>query len=196
MTRDLPGILNAITRSLTDPADAARDVLKTQWDRGTLWTGFVLVSVLNALFQGVLQMLVPGTEEQFMVPPPPLVFAVLMTGFLVLNTYLTFAVGRAWGGQGSFDDTLTLMVWFQIVSLALTAVQFVLMLVTPLLGVLFALLTLGLMVRCMILFVDVLHGFDHMGKAFGTAAAAFFAAVLAGMIVLPLIGIQLPQGVQ
>ena len=120
--------------------------------------------------------------------------ALLMVGFLALNTFLTHNIGRMMGGQGSFDATLTLMAWFQVVSLALTAVQFVLMLLSPILGLLFSVVSFALLLRCMVMFVDVLHGFGHLGKAFGTALAALFASVLVGVLFLPLLGVEMPGG--
>ena len=194
MTFDFQGILNAIGRSLTDPALAAQEVLKTQWDRSTLWTVFALVAVLNALLQGTLELLMPGSAEQQPFMPAAPIFALLMVGFLALNTFLTHNIGRMMGGQGSFDATLTLMAWFQVVSLALTAVQFVLMLLSPILGLLFSVVSFALLMRCMVMFVDVLHGFGHLGKAFGTALAALFASVLVGVLFLPLLGVEMPGG--
>lgn len=194
MTFDFQSLLHAIVRSLKEPAEEAREVMNIAVDRRALWTVFALVAVLNALLQGMLELAVPTPAQDQSVMPLPLVFAALMVGFLALNTYLTYAVGKMWGGQGDFQATLTLMAWFQIISLSVTVGQFVLMLISPLLGILFGLASFVALLRCMVNFVDVLHGFDHQGKAFATALIALVCSVIAGVAVLAILGVEIPGG--
>lgn len=193
MTLDAPHFLALVWRSVTDPVPVAQGIRDMRWDRNVLWTGFALVAVLSAILQGVLQLMIPAEAEQNWMPPA-LIYGALMYGFLALNAWLTYVIGKAMGGTGSFDETLTLMVWFQLISLTLSGAQFLLMLVMPLLAVVFALASFMMLLRCMVHFIDVLHRFDSLPKAFGTAFMALIGAVAAGLPFYSLLGLNLPGG--
>ena len=196
MTFDFQTMLRAVGRSLSEPAEIAGEIVAMKWDRGTLWTALALVTVLNVLLLALLQMIspVPDALEQQGIILSPFTYTLLVGAFLVLFVITIQGFGRMLGGQGSFDATLTLMVWFQVISLSLETVQFVLVLVSPLLGGLFGMVSLGILLWCIMNFIDVLHGFQNKGKALAVLVMALIGTAMGAGVILAIAGVQVPGG--
>lgn len=196
MTFDFQNLLRAVIRSLSDPAEIAGEIVAMEWPREALWTALALVTVLNVLLLALLQMIspVPDALEQQGIVLSPFTYTLLVGAFLVLFVVTVQGFGRMLGGQGNFDATLTLMVWFQVISLSLEAVQFVLVLVSPVIGGLFGMVSLGLLLWCIMNFIDVLHGFKHKGKALAVLVMSLIGTAMGAGVILAITGVQLPGG--
>lgn len=196
MTFDFQSFLTLVGRSITEPAAVARDVMATQWRRDTLWTALALVAVLNVILIAVMQIVspLPDALEQQGVVLSPFTYVMLVGAFLVLFVFAVKGAGRMLGGQGSFDATLVLMVWFQVVSLVLEAAQVLLVLISPFLGGLFGMVSLGVLLWCIVNFIDVLHGFENRGKAVGTLLLALVGTAMGAGLILAFLGVGAPGG--
>ncbi|MBE0412888.1 YIP1 family protein [Yoonia sp.] len=196
MAFNFQNLLNMVGRSVAEPAVVAREVLATQWDRSALWSALALVTVLNVLLLATMQMLspVPDALEQQGIMLTPFTYTILVGSFLVLFVISIQAFGRMLGGQGSFDATLTLMVWFQVISLVFEAVQVLLVLVSPFLGGLFGMASLVVLFWCMLNFINVLHGFESRGKALFTLVLALIGTAIGAAMILAVVGVNVPGG--
>ena len=56
-----PSLKDLVLLTLQNPAEAARQLMALQLDRGTLWTAVFLVAVLNTLLAGLNSVLMPNS---------------------------------------------------------------------------------------------------------------------------------------
>lgn len=178
-------IAQLLWATIVKPADTARVILRMQPPREALWLGVALVTVLSVLLVGLLEALLPAPLGDAAANAiSPLAYAAILAGSLVATVFALQVTGRALGGAGNFDDMLTLVVWLQFLLIALQAVEIVFVLVIPVLGMLLALASIAIMFWCLVHFVNVLHGFDSLGKAALTVVLGFFGLGLAIALVL------------
>ncbi|WP_019953733.1 YIP1 family protein [Yoonia vestfoldensis] len=186
----------ALWAAITDPATAARQALDWRLGLGNLWTALALVAVLNVLMLALLQAVSPmPVVIQEGMTLTPFSYAVIITVFLFLLVYTIYHVGRMMGGQGTVEDSLTVIVLFQSVSVALEAVQVLLVVISPQIASIFGLVSLAILIRCILNFVNVMHRFQSLGKAFGTLLFAVIGTALIAGIVLTVLGVA-PTGGQ
>ena len=186
----------ALWGTIVDPANAARQVLGWNISLGNRWAALVLVAVLNVLMLALLQAVSPVPvviQEQGFVLTPFSYSAIILT-FLFLLVYTIYHIGRMFGGQGTVEDSLTIIIMFQAVSVALEAVQVVLVLISPQVAGLFGFVSLAILIRCMLNFVNVMHRFESLGKTFFALFLALIATALIAGIVLSVLGVA-PTGV-
>lgn len=196
MRFDFESLLNLLRRSLSEPDSVARDLVALDLRRDVLWTALALVAVLNVLLMALLQIVspVPDALEQQGIVLSPFTYTILVGAFLVVFVFSIQSVGRLLGGQGSFSATLVLMIWFQALSLALEVVQVFLVLISPAIGGIFGIVSLGVLLWCMVNFIKVLHGFENKGKAIGTLVLALISTAVGAGLILSIVGVSIPGG--
>jgi hypothetical protein len=96
----------------------------------------------------------------------PLSLAALHLVMLFVSVHLLFRIGRFWHGRGSFADSLTVLIWFQIIMLAVQAVQLALLALLPPFAPAAFYAGLVLFFWLMTNFVAELHGFASLSKTF------------------------------
>lgn len=186
----------ALWGAIIDPATAARQALDWRLGLGTMWMALALVAVLNVLMLALLQAASPmPVMAQGGMMLTPFSYAMIITIFLFLLVYTIYHVGRMMGGQGTVEDSLTVIVLFQSISVALEAVQVLLVVISPQIASIFGLVSLAVLIRCMVNFVNVMHRFDSLGKALATMIFAVIGTALIAGIVLTVLGIA-PTGGQ
>lgn len=191
MTVDFQTWMRAVWTSIMEPSESARKALAMDIPAQALWTGLALVAVLNVILVALLQLISPmpqAMQDQGFALSPFGFFAIIGI-FFVLFVYGIFYAGRMIGGQGTLQASLTIVVWFQAVSLTLEAIQFALVLISPAIGSIFGLLTLGALIWCFMNFINVLHGFDNLGKALGAIVLALIGTALISGIILAVLGV-------
>jgi hypothetical protein len=186
----------ALWGAIIDPATAARQALDWRLGLGNMWMALALVAVLNVLMLALLQAASPmPVMSQGGLVLTPFSYAMIITIFLFLLVYTVYHIGRMMGGQGTVEDSLTVIVLFQSISVALEAVQVLLVVISPQIASIFGLVSLAVLIRCMVNFVNVMHGFNSLGKAFATLLFAVIGTALIAGIVLTVLGIA-PTGGQ
>lgn len=186
----------ALWGAIIDPATAARLALDWRLGLGNMWMALALVAVLNVLMLALLQAASPmPVMSQGGMMLTPFSYAMIITIFLFLLVYTIYHVGRMMGGQGTVEDSLTVIVLFQSISVALEAVQVLLVLISPQIASIFGLVSLAVLIRCMVNFVNVMHVFNSLGKSFATLLFAVIGTALIAGIVLTVLGIA-PTGGQ
>lgn len=169
----------------------AKKAIGLNLPREALWTGLALAAVLNVVLLAVLQLISPApiAFEGQAFALSPFAYAAIIGIFLTLFVFGTLYTGNFMGGTGTLAGTLTVIVWFQSISLTLEAIQVVLVLISPAIGSIFGLLSLGALIWCFLNFINVLHGFNNLGKAAITAILALIGTAMCAGIVLAVFGL-------
>lgn len=190
MTFDFQSWMRAVWTSIMEPSDSARKVIAMDIPREALWTALMLIAVLNVILVAVLQMLSPAPVafEQQAFAMSPFGFFAIISVFLVMLVFGVFHAGRMMGGKGTLLATLAIVVWFQSISLTLEAVQIVLVVISPAIGSIFGLVSLGALLWCFVNFINILHGFNSLGKALAAVVLALFGTALVAGIILTVLG--------
>jgi hypothetical protein len=105
--------------------------------------------------------------------------AIVQWLFLALSVLLIHRVGRAFGGRGSFEDALLVVVWLQLVMLAVQVVQLVALALAPPLAGIIGLASIVLFFWLMSGFIAELHGFASRQKVLVGMLLVIFGAGLA-----------------
>lgn len=183
------GALAVLT--LQDPRQAARTLLALGIPASARTAGLLLVAVVSAVLASLQigmgdQPLDPMTE--FMTASP-FRSAVMQWLFLALSVVLVHRVGRAFGGQGSFPDALLIVVWLQLLMLAVQVLQLVMSFVAPVLAGLFGLVGFVVFLWLMTTFIAELHGFRSRGLVFlGMLLSALAAGFVLGIVLILVLG--------
>ncbi|PJI92005.1 Yip1-like protein [Yoonia maricola] len=196
MTIDFQTWMRAVWTSIMEPSDSARKVINMDVPRDALWTALALVAVLNVILVVLLQLIspIPVAFEDRAIAFSPFGFTVIMGTFLVLFVFGTFYAGKMLGGVGTLTASLAIVVWFQSVSLTLEAIQLVLMLISPAIASIFGLLSFGALIWCFLNFVNILHAFNNLGKAFVAILLAFVGTAIIAGIVATILGVVPTEG--
>lgn len=173
--------------TLQDPQQAARVLLAEGVPLKARSAGLLLVAILSALLASLQ---VGGRESldpfSALMLASPIRAAVFQWLFLAVTVFLVHRVGRALGGHGHFADALLVVVWLQLIMLGFQVLQIVLLPLSPNFAGLIGLVSFGLYLWLLTVFIAELHGFVSRGKVFLvmvlTAIAAGF--VLAMVLVL------------
>ena len=176
--------------TLTNPKTAAAVVMRQNLNRAFLNEAMVLVAVLGVLLAGLSFTLAPAPQSDTVVTEMfanPLLAAVIQLALLYLSVLAVFLVGRAFGGTGSFDNTLKMMVWLQFLMVIVQGVELPLYLFAPGLAALFNFVSAIVAVWLTVNFVAFLHGFDSLMKVFAgmvatTLILTFLLTLSVGML--------------
>lgn len=177
--------------TLRQPAVAARSILLRQLPDEAIWTGLFLAVVLNALFFGVLGLLIPNSSELAMFdmsPDSPGISMMVSTVRSVLFALMLTLGGRWLGGTGRFMPILSLLVWDQLVQLAAMSLGIAVLLISPKLGSIVFLL-IGLVLLFVLLnFVNEAHGFASLWRSFAVVLMASIVMFFAMILLVGLLG--------
>lgn len=186
--------------TLENPSEGARAVLAYTGERELLWSTLTLVSVLSVLMVLLTHMVLPPPPDTMLRVPflnTPLLFALVMWGSLVILVFCVHYIGQMFGGKGAFNQSITLVIWLQVLLMVSQVAQLVVAIVSVELA---AFLGLGFMLYWIWIFacfVTVLHGFENRALVLGGIALSFMG-VLFGLsfiisIIALLFGVELPN---
>jgi Yip1 domain len=177
--------------TLQDPRQATRALLAEGVPMRARTGGLLLVAVVSAL----LASLQVGTSPQALDPltafmlASPFRAAVVQWLFLALSVVLIHRVGRAFGGRGTLPDALLIVVWLQLLTLALQVLQLIATLVAPPLAGIIGLGGFVLFLWLMTAFITELHGFASRGLVFlGMVLTALGAGLVLGFALILILG--------
>lgn len=190
--------LQTATRLLWDavqyPAPAARRLLDAQLGLQNLWMALIVVAIGNVLMLALLQAVSPAPVLMQQQVISPFSYAAIMSVFLFLLVYTVFHLGRLMGGIGSVADSLAIIVLFQTISVSLEAVQVFLVLISPAIAQFFGMISLAILLRCILHFINEMHGFGSLGKALVVFVLALLGTTFILVMVLATLGVG-PQQV-
>jgi hypothetical protein len=184
-------------KTLEDPRAGVRALLALGVPLPARTVGLVLVSVLSALFVHLGFLILPATDDpiaQFM-SQSPFRSAVIQWVILAVTVFAIHRIGRAFGGRASLPDALLVVVWLQVIMLAVQVVQLVvLILFAPLAG-LVNLAGLVLFFWLFTSFIAEIHGFASRWAVLAGVIGAGFAIAFVLVVVLSMLfGPEVFQG--
>lgn len=190
-------LIALLREALTDPQASARRMIALNLGPQALRLGLLLAAVLSVLVLyfglGVAHLLSGGQRGGVAGMPAPIPMVVIQVAIMAVTAGAVHYIGRQFGGKGAFDQALTVVVWLQVVLIALQLVQLVVMLVVPPLGDLLSIVAVGLFFWMLTGFVAEVHGFRSRGRVFASILASFFALSLVLAVVLSIL-LGSPQG--
>lgn len=179
------GFKSLFMTTLTDPAEAGRQVIALGLPAQALWMALSLIAVLVSLIFSGLMQAAPVPEDEvgnvLRTSPAygaPLIFALLQWGRAVLSVFVLYWVGRVFGGRGRLVDVLAVLTWLQAVSFALVAGLFLLGMVVPMLSTIILLVMVVWWIWAAVSLLDVAHGFGSKIKAAGVLIAAILGITI------------------
>ncbi|MDO5631940.1 MAG: Yip1 family protein [Paracoccus sp. (in: a-proteobacteria)] len=174
-----------------NPARAVQALRSLNLPMPARWMALALVVSLSALLTWGASMLFPVSVDTGMndAVAQPLMVAGVQFAVLSLAAFLMAAVGRSFGGTGTFPDALLLMTWIEFILLVVQTAQVVLMLLFPIIASLMWLVAAGIFVWLMVQFTKALHGFDSAAKVALGMIMTFLAAGMVMAVVLSSLGL-------
>lgn len=175
--------------TLRDPVAAVERLRALNPTMGTRMMAVVLAASLSTLLVILSNLLFPVQVETPLsdtfehILARPLALASVQTIGLLVAAWLMAVLGRIFGGRGQFADALLVVVWIQILLIAVQMVQTVMMLLFPMIGALMGLLIAGLLFYLPVRLAAALHGFSNLFLVFLCFIPAIF---LLGMILTPI----------
>jgi len=169
----MQAIPKAVFLTVANPALVARRIVAMPFSRPALWQALMLVTTLGvlvvALTQGAQADLPLGETP---VAVTPITYALILGGSLVTLVFALHFTGAMLGGTGDFAAALALVIWLEVVAMAVRLVQAAVLLVSPVLGGAVSLAGFMVLLWCLVHFVDVLHGFQSIAKSMLTLLLA------------------------
>jgi hypothetical protein len=190
--------LSALTMlSLSNPKEAAQQIIGAGFRRDVLWSFLVLVSVANAVLVWLSNVLTGPTPEQIEQMPikiPEIVFSplfafVFLAGALVIMVHALYWLGAAIGGKGSLDNMLSVLVWLQCLRMISQVVLLVLLLSVPTAAGLFGLAVSILSIWILVHFVNEATGLGSLFKTVGVLLSALVGIILGLSFILTVTGL-------
>lgn len=173
-----------LTEAFRDPRRNGARIAAWPLGGAALWMALVLVAILAVLGLYALAWLAGMPLNDVM--PSPLAIVGVQAGTMLILSWLTWHVGRWFGGTGSNIGALRVMIWLQALMVLMQAVQLVILLVLPPLasiaGVV-ALVASGWLAGGLI---AGLHGFRSIGATFfGALVTLIGFAFLLSLVLSP-----------
>ena len=186
----LSAFINLMIGTLSQPRDAAAEILSIRPNRSVMWSALVLAVLLNTMVYQISLFASPPQVALPVIFSSPIIFAILIGSGLVLSIYSITYAGRFIGGLAVLDDVMALLIWLQFLRFAVQLAAFLLMPIIP--GI------AGLLILCATLygmwlllqFVDVAHGFENLLTSFFALILSGLGIVLGLAILLSLLGVQ------
>ena len=185
--------------SFRDPQGAAHVLMRQGWPVPARWMALLAAVSVSAVLASLSAMLFGGAApeggEVVILSQQPMVLAMMQLVAIVLAAGLMAGVGRAFGGEGRFEDALLLTVWIEVLLLVVQVVQLAVSIVLPGVAGILGLAAIALFLWLTVQFTKALHGFRSSAKvALGLIGTAFVAGFVLSLIAAAL-GIlpEMPQ---
>lgn len=188
-------LIDTLRLTLNDPRRGMRAVLSWPLGASERLGLMVAMAILNVLCAEALAAQLPELPEDAMslVLGQPFLFAAMQLFGLFVMSGLVHAVGRAFGGQGSFAGAQMAILWLHVLFLILQLVQILALALAPPLALVLSYATLAAALWFLPQFVAEVHGFRSAGLTF----LGILATILAIMIVLGLVlALTLPASLE
>lgn len=187
-----------ILDSLLRPKVAARRVLGLGLPFGLLLEAALAVTCLGMILGFLAVQLNPGALDpsSALILRNPLLGALFQLGVLAAGVMFILRIGRFFGGAGSLEGALAIVVWLDFVMVAIQAVQVAALALFPPIATLLALGAVLWVLWALACFVGELHGFDNTVVVLGGVILSMTVLFLAMAFVLTLLGAPLDAPAQ
>ncbi|MEM7733787.1 MAG: YIP1 family protein [Pseudomonadota bacterium] len=168
--------------TLKDPRQGGLDVIALNLPTQGLWIALMLMAVILSLLVSGLFQISPIPDDELgqlirMSPAfsAPILFALINWVQSIVTVYVLHFVSRMVGGQGEVRDMLSVMIWLQIMTLALAVICVGVSLLIPAIGALCLLVAFFWGLWAIVAFVDAASDFNSLFRALGVCIAGFLA---------------------
>lgn len=177
--------------TLQEPRQAARALLAEGVPMRARTAGLLLVAVVSALLANLQVGPNLGALDPFsaFMLASPFRTALFQWLFLALTVILIHRVGRAFDGHGTFADALLVVVWLQLLMLALQVLQLIATLVAPPFAGIIGLAGFAVFLWLMTAFIAELHGFRSRARVFlGLVLTGLGTGFVLGIAIVLILG--------
>ena len=175
----LADFVKLVINTIKDPRQVALKISRITLPPITLWSLVVLVVIISVLLSELANWLLPvgPTQPSLILISSPFLATVVLTVLMAIMIFLTFFIGKLFGGTGSIESTISIIVWLQTTMIALQVVQLVLIPFLPSLAMILGFLAGILFFWLYVNFILVLHGFTSLGKVFFGVIASMLGVI-------------------
>lgn len=185
---DVATLTGLIGQTFRQPAVVASEIVKLRLPHAVGWMALGVVTIATVIIISI-ERLIPGRPEMISdLGGNPFFDALFLGAMTVVFIFVLYYAGLAMGGKGTFGATLLIMTWFQTIVLVLVIVQMLAVLLVPSIATLVSLAGFGLQLWCLMHFLNVLHDFNSLGKAFGLFALSIIGFVFGLSFILLMVG--------
>ncbi|SMO52931.1 Yip1 family protein [Paracoccus laeviglucosivorans] len=171
--------------TLRNPAQGVAVLRGLDLSMAERWMVLGVAVCLSTLLAGIARVMFPPMSQDALtaILSVPMSLAVLQLGAMVISAIAITVIGRAFGGQGAFDDAVLLIGWVELILVGLQAVQLVAMLLFPGTASLMSIIAFAISVYLTIAMTKALHGFQSTAKvALGFIGSVFLLGFVLSII--------------
>ena len=175
----LTDFVKLVINTIKDPKQVALKISLVTLPPVTLWSLVVLVVIISVLLSELANWLLPvkPTQPSLILISSPFLATVVLTVLMTVMIFLTFYIGKLFGGTGSIESTISVIVWLQTTMIALQVVQLILIPFLPSLAMILGFFAGILFFWLYVNFILVLHGFTSLGKVFFGVIASMLGVI-------------------
>ena len=175
----LTDFVKLVINTIKDPKQVALKISLVTLPPVTLWSLVVLVVIISVLLSELANWLLPvkPTQTSLILISSPFLATVILTVLMTIMIFLTFYIGKLFGGTGSIESTISVIVWLQPTMIALQVVQLILIPFLPSLAMILGFFAGILFFWLYVNFILVLHGFTSLGKVFFGVIASMLGVI-------------------
>jgi len=187
----LSTIKGLVRMTLSNPRAAVAVLLRIALGQGVLLQLASIVVVLGVAESYVYSVVspVPGNPLIDGLMGNPVLLAVVQFMGLMLSVLAIYLVGRAFGGTGTFEQSLLISIWLQFYMLIVQTGLIVIALLSSGLAQALDSAAFVYMIWLLVNFIAILHGFTSLWKVFAGLVATSLAASFVIIFLLMLAGI-------
>ena len=188
MLTDLQSVTSLVIATVKDPAAVAKRITALRLPHAIGWMGLGLVTAVTVIAIA-LERMIPGRPPMMSgLGGSPFIDTLFLGGMTTIFIFVLYYAGRAIGGTGTFGGTLLIMAWFQTIVLYLVVAQLIAVVIVPGLAVFVSMAGFAIQIWCLMHFLNELHGFDSLLKAFGLFALSILGFVFGLAFFLLMVG--------
>lgn len=190
---DLGTLLRLVRDTIASPQEGASTVLSLAPPRQALWLMFALIIVLTLFLGETVSLIAVPPEDGPLTGPfarSPLILGLMQSAFLFIMVHAITHIGRSFGGTGSFDEALLLVIWLQFIFICVQVVQLVALLLMPPVAQIITVLGIGLFLWLLVNFIAVVHGFTSLGSVFVMTIVSTVAILFLLSLALTILGLN------
>ena len=182
----LTELIKLVISTIKDPKGVAVKIMTVTFPDKVLWALVVLVVIISVLLSELANWLLSfgSLRQGFVLFSSPFLATSVLSLMIMIMIFLTFYIGRFFGGIGKLNNTIILVVWLQSTMIALQVVQLILIPLLPNIAMVLGLISGGIFFWIYVNFILVLHGFRSIGKVFFGVIGSMIGVIFALSLVI------------
>lgn len=180
-----------VSDSLVRPRAAARAVMAFGLPPALLVQAALAVTAIGVVLGFFAVLLGPGEVDQVSaaIVTNPLIGAAIQFSAILIVAFLTARIGALFGGKGSLEGALALVVWLNAMMLLIQVAQLGLILLVPPFAAFLALIAVVWALWAFANFVTELHGFQNPLFVLGGVILSMIVLFFGLAMILAILGI-------